>query len=155
MNKHKLFKALTDELTQNLEAALNAAKNTYDIATHEDNKAENKYDTRGLEASYLAGAQAERVRDLKETVGLIITLPIKEFTDSDKISLSALIHLESNEKESWLLLLPKGGGHNFKFENISIKVVTPDSPLGNLLVGKFSGDSFTLNNKEYTILKVY
>lgn len=35
------------------------------MATHEDTKAENKYDTHGLEASYLARAQSERVLDLK------------------------------------------------------------------------------------------
>ncbi|MCC2679989.1 MAG: hypothetical protein K0R29_2565, partial [Pseudobdellovibrio sp.] len=51
MKKALLFQALTAELTKNLELALTAAQATYDIATHEDNKAENKYDTRGLEAS--------------------------------------------------------------------------------------------------------
>jgi transcription elongation GreA/GreB family factor len=154
MKKALLFQALTAELTKNLELALTAAQATYDIATHEDNKAENKYDTRGLEASYLAGAQAERVRDLKETLGVISILKIKDFTKEDKIAQTALIKIEFNEKESWLLFLPKGGGHSFTFEGKSIKVITPESPLGELLVGKSVDDEVILNGKEYVILEI-
>lgn len=154
MNKSLIFKCLTEELTKNLQIALQAARNTYDIATHEDNKAENKYDTRGLEASYLAGAQAERVRDLKETLTLISTLKIKNFKDNEKISHTALIQIEFNNKESWLIMLPKGGGQSCTFENRSIKIITPESPLGDLLLGKTSGDIVVLNNKEYTIISI-
>lgn len=154
MDKTLLFQALTAELTKNLELALTAAKATYDIATHEDNKAENKYDTRGLEASYLAGAQAERVRDLKETLGIISSLKIKNFSPSDKIGQSALIKIEFNNKESWLLFLPKGGGQSFTFKGHAIKVITPESPLGELLAGKTVDDAVVLNGKEYVILEV-
>lgn len=155
MNKKLLFQALTAELTKNLELALKAAQATYDIATHEDNKAENKYDTRGLEASYLAGAQAERVRDLKETLGVVASLKVKEFSDADKVAQSALIKIKFNEKENWLFLLPKGGGQNFTFENQVVKVITPDSPLGELLIGKSVEDSVLLNGKEYLILEIH
>jgi hypothetical protein len=154
MDKKLILKLLTDELSKNLELALKAAQATYDIATHEDNKAENKYDTRGLEASYLAGAQAERVRDLKETLGIISGIKIKNFEPGEKISVSALINLEISEKESWILLMPKGGGHSVSYEGHIIKVITPESPLGQSLVGKTEGESFMLNGKEYQILEV-
>ncbi len=154
MDKTLLFKAFTAELTKNLELALKAAQATYDIATHEDNKAENKYDTRGLEASYLAGAQAERVRDLKETLGIVSALKVKNFSAEDKIGQTALIKIDFNNKESWLLFLPKGGGQNFTFEGQSIKVITPESPLGELLAGKSVDDSVILNGKEYVILEI-
>lgn len=154
MDKKLIFKTLIDELTSNLQAALTAAQNTYDIATHEDNKAENKYDTRGLEASYLAGAQAERVRDLKETLTVISNLPVKAFKAEDKIAITALVELQSNEKTNWVLLLPKGGGQTIKGPGQVIKVITPDSPLGQLLVGKKSDDELNLNGKEYAILSV-
>ena len=155
MNKTLIFKNLTEELTKNLQSALQAAQNTYDIATHEDNKAENKYDTRGLEASYLAGAQAERVRDLKDTLSLITTLKIKNFSEQEKIAHTALIQVEFNQRTSWLLMLPKGGGQSFSYEEATIKVITPESPLGQLLLGKFAGDVVVLNNKEYEISAVF
>jgi hypothetical protein len=154
VDKNIILKILTDELSKNLELALKAAQATYDIATHEDNKAENKYDTRGLEASYLAGAQAERVRDLKETLGIVSGFKIKNFKPDEKIAVSALINLEISEKESWILLMPKGGGQSISYEGQIIKVITPESPLGQSLVGKTAGESFTLNGKEYQILEV-
>lgn len=154
MDKALIFKTLIEEITRNLQAALTAAQNTYDIATHEDNKAENKYDTRGLEASYLAGAQAERVRDLKETLTVISNLPFKSFGNNDKIALTALVEIQTEEKTNWVLVLPKGGGQNVAIQKQSIKVITPESPLGQVLIGKKNGDEFTLNTKEYLICSV-
>lgn len=154
MDKALIFKTLVDELTHNLQAALTAAQNTYEIATNEDNKAENKYDTRGLEASYLAGAQAERVRDLKETLTVISNLPFKNFNEKDKIAITALVEIQTNKKTNWVLVLPKGGGQNVAVEKQIIKVITPESPLGQLLIGKKNGDEFVLNAKEYSISSV-
>lgn len=155
VNKKLLFESLKTEIKNNLQLAYAAAQNTYDIATHEDSKAENKYDTRGLEASYLAGAQAERVMDLKDTLTLVASIAVKEFSVSDKIGLTALLHLKAGEKKLWVLLLPKGGGQSFTFEEKLIQVITPESPLGEQLVGKQVDDSFTINKKEYEIAEIF
>ena len=154
MNKKQIFEKLKLELQKNLETALTAAQNTYDIATHEDNKAENKYDTRGLEASYLAGAQAERVRDLRETLGHILNTQLKFFSSTDKIALTALVQILANKKNIWVLLLPKGGGQSFMFEDKLIQVITPESPLGKGLVGKQIGETLQINNKNFEIEKI-
>ena len=45
-----------------------AARSTHEAATHEENKAENDKDTRAIEAGYLAGAQADRVRELQGAI---------------------------------------------------------------------------------------
>ncbi len=155
MDKKLIFEQLKNELENGLELALKAAQNTYEMATHEDNKAENKYDTRGLEASYLAGAQAERVRDLRDTLGSILNLQIKSFSTENKIALSALIKISSNEKSIWVLLLPKGGGQSFRHQDILIQVITPESPLGQSLVGKEIGDIVQVHNKVYEIEEIF
>ena len=58
MNKRAILKKITDKLIGELEVYFRAAEYARDEATHEQNKAENKYDTRGLEASYLARGQS-------------------------------------------------------------------------------------------------
>ena len=151
MNKKEVLQQLIAKVTQHLQAALSAAQSTYDEATHEDNKAENKYDTRSLEASYLAGAQAERVKDLKDTLSYISQLHLKNFTEDDPIALTALITLASESKKSWIFLLAKGGGQSFIFQNLIIQVVTPESPMGKMLIGKNRDDDFVLNNKNYLV----
>lgn len=154
MNKKLLFQSLKNEIDKQLHLAVDAVQVTLDVATHEENKPENKYDTRGLEASYLARAQSERVLDLKAVKQVIESMKLREFKSNDPIALSALIQLEANGKKIWVLLLAKGGGQSFEFEGHSIKVITPESPLGNQLIGKSAGDSVEIKDIEYEILEI-
>ena len=45
MNKNEILQSLIKEISLQLQSALTAAQNTYNDATHEDNKAENKYES--------------------------------------------------------------------------------------------------------------
>jgi len=159
LNKKKLISYLAEKIAQELTAITEAAKNTYDVATHEDNKPENKYDTRGLEASYLAGAQAKRVVDMKEVLAIFENLPIKNFTENDKITATALVEVLLNDKTSFVLLMPKGGGQTVVFEDQSVQVITPESPLGKSLIGRLVGDVVVLEagqkKREYEIVSIY
>lgn len=154
MNKNLLFQKLKVEVDLQLKLAVEAAQNTLDIATHEESKPENKYDTRGLEASYLARAQSERVLDLKGLRNGLESLKIRDFDSNQRIALTALINLESNGNHLWVLLLPKGGGQSFQHDGISIKVITPESPLGAQLLGKSVDDMVQIKNTEYLIVEV-
>lgn len=158
MNKKKLILFLTNKIAEELAAITQAAKNTYDVATNEDNKPENKYDTRSLEASYLAGAQAERVADMKEVLAIFENLPIKDFTEASKIMTTALVQVSHNDKLSFVLIMPKGGGQSVLFEHKPIQVITPESPLGKALIGRQLGDFVEVQAKgkpiEYEIISV-
>ncbi len=155
MDKKLLFQNLSIEIDLQLQLVTEAAQKTLDMATHEESKPENKYDTRGLEASYLARAQSERVLDLKLIRNGILSLKVRDFDSTQKIALTALVELESKEKTLWLLLLPKGGGHSFKHETILIKVITPESPMGSQLIGKSVHDLIQIKNLEYLIVGLY
>jgi hypothetical protein len=154
MNKNLLFQKLKTEVDLQLKLAVEAAQNTLDVATHEESKPENKYDTRGLEASYLARAQSERVLDLKGLRNGLESLKIRDFDSDQRIALTALVNLESNGKNLWVLLLPKGGGQSFQHDGISVKVITPESPLGAQLVGKSVDDVIQIKNTEYLVVEI-
>ena len=62
MEKSRLIKQIVASLSQSLGVLEKAARASHAEATHESSKAESKYDTRGLEAAYLAGGQAGRQR---------------------------------------------------------------------------------------------
>jgi hypothetical protein len=57
--KRRLIDHLIIELEANYETALTVAKRAHSTATDQANIAENKYDTLGLEAAYLAEGQAK------------------------------------------------------------------------------------------------
>lgn len=158
MDKRRIIVKLIELTRQNLQSAYDSAQSTYDIATNEESKPENKYDTRGLEASYLAGAQAERVADIKSTLTVYENISIKNFDNDSKIALTALVELTAQNKTSLVLLMPKGGGQVISFENCQIQVITPESPLGKNLIGKEVGEVIQISSDrkslEYEILKI-
>lgn len=158
MDKKKLLAAICTQLEKDLEIQKAAALATYQAATNEESKAENEYDTRGLEASYLAGAQAKRVGEIEELLTIYKFIEIKDFKENDLIDSTALVKVDLNGKKSLLFLLPKGGGVTISYEGQNIQVITPSSPLGEALLGLKKDDVAVVENaqqtKEYDIISV-
>ncbi|MBE9503435.1 MAG: GreA/GreB family elongation factor [Proteobacteria bacterium] len=159
MDKQKLVGQILTELTVKYETLCQAAKASHDIATHEDSKAENEYDTRGLEASYLAGAQSKRAIELEQAISIYKTLKIKDFGPEDSIDLTALVELESEGRNSFYFIGPEGGGMKLHQEGETVVVITPESPLGKSLMEKEIDDDVEVTKgiamKSYSIVDLY
>ena len=69
--KKLLLEELIKRAKIELEQLEGAAKSHRDFATDQEFKAESKYDTRALEASYLASAEAKRVEELKLEIQIL------------------------------------------------------------------------------------
>ena len=158
MDKKKLITTIIEQLEKDLKSLAQAAQATYEAATHEESKPENEYDTRGLEASYLAGAQAKRVGEIKEVLSMFKLSEIKDFKPLDAIAAMALVEVEYQSKLSLVLVMPKGGGIALQFEGKPIQVITPNSVLGEALVGLRAGETAEVETggkiREYKILSV-
>lgn len=148
MNKLELILKFREKTAADLAVLTQAALAAHDAATHAESKAEDKYDTRGLEASYLAGAQSKRAMELQEMLDLFQHLDIKEFNASSKIASTALVELDCDGQKSYCLLMPKGGGQSVVFEGKTIQCITPQSPLGELLLGAKVGDQISVTVKD-------
>ncbi|CAI8882322.1 Transcription elongation factor GreAB [Pseudomonas sp. IT-P12] len=141
MNKKTVHQLIIDKLRIDLDVAERAAQTAYETATHEENIAENKYDTLGLEASYLATGQARRMEEIRQSLTLCQNLALRPYDDQRGIEISALLGLEDeNGREQWLFLAPDAAGLKVDLVGQSITVITPRSPLGKSLLGKFEGD---------------
>lgn len=158
MDKKKLLVALMEQLEHDRQALLEATRHTLEAATHEESKPENEYDTRGLEASYLAGAQSKRVAEIEEALAVCKNIQLKTFTDRDPIGPTALVQLDLDGKESWVFLIPKAGGVTLKVSGQSIQVISGQSPLGEALSGQKVGGVAVVESgprvREYEILSV-
>ncbi|MCM8530950.1 MAG: hypothetical protein NE330_07305 [Lentisphaeraceae bacterium] len=157
IDKNKLLDNVISQLNADLKLANEAVSMAYESATHEENVSECKYDTKGLEASYLVQGQAKRVEELEESIEAIVAVKVLPIF---KINLSALICLENEMgQHEWLFILPASGGLKINFADKEITLVTPISPLGRELIGKTLGASISVllgkKNKEYRILEVY
>ncbi len=158
MNKQTLVKAVCEKLEVDLKLLQEAARATYDAATNEESKPENEYDTRALEASYLAGAQAKRVGELEELLFVFKNIEIKSFKNSDSILSTALVEIESDEKRSFVFLMSKGGGIQLSIGTMPVQIITPHSPLGEALLGLKVGDVAVVEGAkkilEYEVISV-
>lgn len=158
MNKKILIQIILEEIQKNFELAKQVAQNSRDEATHEDSKAENKYDTRGLEASYLAGAQAKRAAQLELAVTYFENLLKKSFKTETSIASNALVKLQSDEISAWYFLSPYEGGLKVQFQNEEVLVLGTQSPLGAALLGKNKEDVLEVKTplglREYGICEI-
>ena len=143
-SKQDLIQHVISTLREDLEVLRKAAMETHKDSTGDNSKAEGKYDTRGLEASYLADAQAAKVVQLEESIGKLGQIPTSDFDDSEPISQGAMIIVSTDTDELSFIMLPAGGGMTLKAQGLDFTVITPASPIGSLLVGKSVGDSVTL-----------
>nr|WP_283102684.1 GreA/GreB family elongation factor [Shewanella abyssi] len=138
--------------------AVDAAKRAHDTATGSESVAENKYDTFGLEASYLAHGQSVRVAQCKDdmlayeqlfgvlkqkaVIGALQDVSIKA---EKKVALGDLVELiDENDKLSRLFLGPSGGGLKVQTAEGSFMLITPQSPIGQKLLTREIGDEITL-----------
>lgn len=137
MNKTDVLAAILKVLSDELDAATRGARASFAAATDPDSRAENKYDTRTLEASYVARGQAQRVSELTEALHHFEAMAQHPQAVPD-VRLGALITLDDGQI---YLMGPGAGGTEVVLEGHEILVITPASPLGYKLMGKKAGDS--------------
>ena len=159
LNKNLLMQAIVARLSDSLEVLEKAAQASHIEATHESSKAESKYDTRGLEAAYLAGGQARQAKEILDAIKLYRSLPLRAFKADESIDLTAVVKLAVDGSSSMYFIGPKSGGLEVTFEGEEIVVITPQSPLGQQLMGKTAGQRWTakLGNTtvKYQVVEVW
>lgn len=159
IDKTQLRHAVLERLGADLALAQRAAQTAYEAATDEENIAENKYDTLGLEASYLAAGQAKRVEEIRQALGAFQQWVPRPFDPRQGIQLGALILLADAEgAEQWLFLGPDGAGLKLRSADQVITLITPRAPLGQQLLGKAPGDEVELridgHHQHFEVLRV-
>lgn len=142
MNKRALLKKIISQLHDELESYSRAARAAHAEATDPQSKAENKYDTRGLEAAYLAGAQSRQAAETQNAIDAFQKLALKEFQDDEPIDLSAFVEVETRGERMRFFIGPSKGGLEVEHNNKEVTVITPQAPLGQELVGRKAGDRF-------------
>lgn len=155
MNKQEVLGKIVEKLAAELELYLRAAKTAAAEATDEQSKAENKYDTRGLEASYLARGQSRQAAETESAVLLFRGLSAKAFTPADPIDIGALVELKGRRARAFYFVGPKAGGTEVEQDGEEVTVITPASPLGGQLVGRKVGDKVKMpSGEEFKVASV-
>ena len=156
MDKELLHVQIISALKSHYDIAYSAAKQAYETATHEENVAENKYDTLGLEASYLAEGQARRMAEAENALKTFERLKPKNFGEDDAIQFGTLIGLRElgtgrDEAASEVFLSPVAGGLIVDFNGRQVLLLSKLAPLGKALFGAYLEDEVELGDKRYLV----
>jgi len=144
MEKSAVLTAILSRLEVELEALTQGARASYAAATDPDSKAENKYDTRTLEASYVARGQAQRVEELRQALHDFGQLKPQASLISETVRLGSWVTLKTGASQDEYFMGPAEGGLEVQMDGQEIMVITPASPLGARLMGKLTGDAIAL-----------
>lgn len=146
--------ALLDKIVAHLKGQVSrfaaAAETSRAEATDEENQAEDKYDTRGLEASYLAAGQSRQMAEMADALQQFATLVPTRFHATTPIDVGALVDLASKRETTRYFIGPAAGGTEIRQGPSTILVLTPQSPLGRQLIGRTKGEKLTMKIGPFT-----
>ena len=147
MEKRTILAAVVAEMRNELALLNRAADDARSGATDSEVQSESKYDTRGLESSYLARGHAMKFEALAADVAVLEGLDLTDHKSGDPIVVGTLVGVDMGGETMLFLVLPKGGGIEVEVDGVKgeITVVTPESPMGGRLMGLKEGDTFSLN----------
>ena len=146
MDRIQVLRLIIEALQQQLELTREASLDAADYATNEEARAESKWDTQGLEASYLAAGQAAHVRELAESISMFRDLQEQPAGATEGIVAGSLLELDLNGIRNWYFLAKASGGLSVEADEGRVTVITTQSPLGRNLPGRREGDFVALPN---------
>lgn len=160
MDKFYLQRQVLERLAQDLLQVEEAVRAAHEAATHEENIAENKYDTLGLEAAYLATGQARRAEAIRRAMATWRQFRPIPYDARRGIQLGALVCLvDAADKEQQLFLGPDGGSMTLVCGARPVQVVSVEAPLGRALLGKCEGDAVSIQvaptRQQFEVLRVH
>lgn len=143
MDKQKILTLIIAQLSADLAVCERAVSIARDTAVHADCLGSSKYETMGLEASYLAHGQGKRLLEVERALACFEQLSLP--SPSPVIGLSSLVALvDEDDEQQYLWLAADAGGLKIDYADTSITVITVKSPLGRAIVGKAADDAFEI-----------
>src|SRR5690625_506159 len=155
MDKNDLLEALIGTLKEELRKSVDASKDAAGYATDDQARAESKWDTQGIEASYLAAGQAGQARQWAEAISLLEQTREDLAAPRNEVTSGAVVKCALAGGDEFFFISPVGGGEVLQIDGDEITVVTMRSPITLRILGKRAGESFVLGNgASGTILSV-
>ena len=143
LNKADVIAALLTSLERQLEGARTLVDHAQQSATHEEARAEDKYDTRGLEMSYVAAGASDRIEVLRKALSQYHFWQPPP-ADPEAIRPGALVELRDGEATMTVFVAPYGEGDKVEVHGHVVHVVTLKAPLGRALLRRGEGDEVSV-----------
>jgi transcription elongation GreA/GreB family factor len=158
MNKQHILEQLINKVEEEKATIKKALEMSLSHVKDPDMKQESKYDTRSIEAGYLADGQRARLHELELELKLLNEIPNRKFSSQNEIAVGALVDIEFNKKIKTYFLSTTGGGTILDIQGQHLLVISVFSPIGAEILGLKSKDTFELQTpsekRQYKIISV-
>ena len=148
LDKTEVLKAILASLQRQLDSAHTLVAHAQQAATHEEARAEDKYDTRGLEMSYVAAGASDRVEQLRPVLGQYHFWQLPA-ANPDAIRPGALVELVADDAHMTVFVAPFGEGDKVEVDGQIVHVVPLKAPLGLALLGRAEGDEVSVGQARH------
>lgn len=148
--KKRIVDTLINKIKEDIKQAEAASSSASEYVKEGDIKSDGKYDTRGIEAGYLAGAQQRRVEELKLELQLLEEIPVRDFSKNEEVSIGALVDIKFNGQVRKYFVAPTAGGTMINIDGVTILVISTFSPIGDAVFGTKVGEEFELETPQET-----
>jgi transcription elongation GreA/GreB family factor len=160
MDKFLLQQQVVQRLAEDLLQADQAVRVAHETATHEESIAENKYDTLGLEAAYLATGLVRRAEAIRQALANWRQFRPRPYDARLGVQLGALVCLvDSDDKQQHVFLGPDGGSMKLVSGTHVVQVISSEAPLGRAMLGKREGDEVSIQvapfRRQFEVLRVH
>lgn len=132
--------ALRADLTRELDAVRERARDAAEAATHEENRPEGDKDMRSTEASYIARGQALQAAELEAALARLAGWTPRDLDAGAAVEAGALVTVVADERPQRFWLLPVAGGRSLEVDGGTVRTLATKSPLGVALLGLRAGD---------------
>ncbi len=137
---------IIQQLSHALQTAIDASERAHQAATDKENIPDNQYDTLALEAAYLAHGQSMRIQTLQASLLDYKHAQFPSFDAQSVIGLGALVSLIDDDDATFKYFMgPSSGGLSIQYQDENVRILTPNAPLGKLLIGKRIDDEVVFN----------
>ena len=133
-----LRQQVLERLAKDLLQAEQAVRAAHEAATHEENIAENRYDTLELEAAYLATGQARRAEAIRQAMA-----NWRKFRPSPHDASKGLPS-RFRRQAATAVFWPGWGSMKLVSGAQLVQVISSKAPLGRAMLGKCEGDEVSI-----------
>jgi transcription elongation GreA/GreB family factor len=155
-DKRAVLAALEASLREEIEAIERVAEATRAEVGSDETRQEGMYDTRAIEASYLARGQAQRIAQLRQQLAWLERFDPDQPLEPPVVQVGALVVLGGHRREL-VFVAPVGGGR-LRLGDHSVRLISPSGPMGEELMELEVGDDFDVDSPRgllsYEVLEI-
>lgn len=140
--KEQIIATIIEKLEAERARQLHANQRSNDGARFSAAHAAKQRDTTGFEAAHMARGYAEQHQKLARQIDELKHMQLEDFTGQE-IDIGALVEVEVDGEPSLYFLLNCGGGTEVTVDGQIVTVITPESPVGQALMGNFDCGFFS------------